>query len=289
MDVYSDIKKAEKGAWLSIVAYLLMSALKLCVGYFANSKALLADGLNNTTDIIASVAVLIGLKISRKPPDADHPYGHFRAETIAALIASFIMALVGLQVLYQAIQSLIARETQVAPDVLAGWTAVLCAAVMYIIYRYNFRLAKKFNSQAMMAAAQDNRSDALVSVGAFIGIIGSQFGMPWLDALMALIVGGVICKTAWSIFREATHALTDGFDEQKLEVFSKTIEATPGVEAIKDIKARMYGNTVLVDVIIFVAQELNVVEGHDICEAIELRMKSEHKIMYVHVHLEPML
>ena len=106
MDQYQDIKEGEKGAWISIAAYLILSAVKLGAGYWFLSDALVADGFNNLTDIIASTAVLIGLKISQKPPDQDHPYGHFRAETIAALVASFIMASVGLQVLIGAVRSL---------------------------------------------------------------------------------------------------------------------------------------------------------------------------------------
>ncbi|QRG70144.1 cation diffusion facilitator family transporter [Brevibacillus choshinensis] len=286
MEIYEDIKKGEKGAWISIITYICLSILKLGVGYVSNSEALLADGLNNTTDIIASIAVLIGLKISRKPPDKDHPYGHFRAETISALIASFIMISVGIQVLYQAVIGLFSPDVQ-APDLLAAWTALFCAMIMFIVYRYNRQLAQKIKSQAMMAAAQDNRSDALVSIGAFIGIMGSQLGLPWLDSLTAVVVGVIICKTAWDIFREATHTLTDGFDEETLETFKQTIEDTPGVEFIKDIKARKHGSSVLVDAVITVDHRLNVIQSHEITEEIEKKMLREYRIRHVHVHIEP--
>ncbi|MDF2680427.1 MAG: transporter [Brevibacillus sp.] len=286
LEIYDDIKKGEKGAWLSIITYICLSIFKLGVGYVSNSEALLADGFNNTTDIIASIAVLIGLKISRKPPDEDHPYGHFRAETISAMVASFIMISVGIQVLYQAVTGLFSSEIQ-APDMIAAWTALFCAAIMYFVYRYNVQLAKKINSQAMMAAAQDNRSDALVSVGAFIGIIGSQLGLPWLDSLTAAVVGIIICKTAWDIFREATHTLTDGFDEEMLETFKQTIENTPGVDWIKDIKARRHGSSVLVDAIITVDHKLNVIQSHEITVEIEKKMMREFRIRHVHVHIEP--
>lgn len=286
MEIYDDIRKGEKGAWISIITYLCLSICKLGVGYVSHSEALLADGLNNTTDIVASIAVLIGLKISRKPPDKDHPYGHFRAETISALLASFIMISVGIQVLYQAVAGLFSPDLQ-APDLVAAWTALFCAMIMYFVYRYNVQLAKKINSQAMMAAAQDNRSDALVSLGAFIGIIGSQFGLPWLDSLTAVVVGVIICKTAWDIFREATHTLTDGFDEETLETFKQTIEETPGVEFIKDIKARKHGSSVLVDAVITVDHRLNVIQSHEITEEIEKKMLHEYSVRHVHVHIEP--
>lgn len=116
MDIYKDIRKGERGAWISISAYLVLSAFKLICGYLFASSALLADGFNNVTDIVASLAVLIGLRISQKPPDSDHAYGHMRAETIAALVASFIMAMVGIQVIYGSIRSLVAG-TETEPDI----------------------------------------------------------------------------------------------------------------------------------------------------------------------------
>ncbi|BBI31359.1 cation diffusion facilitator family transporter [Cohnella abietis] len=283
---YDDIKLGEKGAWLSIVAYIILSALKLAIAHSTNSEALMADGLNNSTDIVASLAVLIGLKISRKPADNDHRYGHFRAETVAALIASFIMFAVGLQVLYQAIMKFRTPSLE-SPDSIAAWTAIFCAVVIYFVYLYNFRLAKKIKSNALMAAAQDNRSDAFVSVGAFIGIIGSQFGLPWLDPLTALLVGGIICKTAWGIFRDSSHALTDGFDDAELQEIQQTINEIPGVEAIIDIKARIHGNNKLVDVTIGVDYQLNVSESHEITENIERIIYEVHHISHVHIHIEP--
>lgn len=288
LDIYSDIKQGERGAWISIIAYLALSAFKLLGGYFNHSEALIADGFNNLTDIVASTAVLIGLRISQKPPDEDHPYGHFRAETIAALVASFIMATVGIQVLINAVQSLFS-DHDAAPDIWSAWIALFCAGCMFVVYVYNRNLARKINNQALMAAAQDNKSDALVGIGAAIGILGAQFGLPWLDPVAALAVGVLICKTAWDIFRQATHALTDGFDESKLNSLRTTIQKTKGVQAIKDIKARVHGSHVLVDVIVQVDPSLTLIEGHEISDEIEQRMMRKHNVVHVHVHVEPMM
>jgi cation diffusion facilitator family transporter len=192
---FLDLKRGERGAIVSIIAYICLSALKLAVGYIANSEALKADGLNNLTDIIASVAVLVGLRLSQRPADDDHPYGHWKAETVASMVASFIMAAVGLKVAYEAIVSIFYVQIG-APDVISAWTGLFCAFVMYWVYRYNKKLATDINSQSVMAAAKDNLSDAWVSVGTFIGIMGAQFGLPWLDPLAAVIVGLLICKTA---------------------------------------------------------------------------------------------
>ncbi|MCZ8523895.1 MULTISPECIES: cation diffusion facilitator family transporter [Paenibacillus] len=286
METYDSLKEGERGAWLSIAAYILLSIFKISMGYMTGSEALTADGINNTTDIIVSVAVLAGLRISRKPPDEDHRYGHMRAETIASLVASFIMALAGLQVIIQAGRSFLAGE-HAAPNLMAAWVALACAVIMWGVYLYNKRLAQRINNQSLMAAAYDNRSDALVSVGAAAGIIGARLGFPVLDAVAALAVGVVILKTAWSVFSDASHALTDGFDDQKLEVFQETVKSTPGVKRIKDIRARVHGSHVLLDVVVEVSAELSVGESHDISDEIERRMADEHHISNVHVHIEP--
>lgn len=287
MTQYEEIKQGEKGAWLSIGAYLILSAIKLVIGYIFLSGALVADGFNNLTDIIASIAVLIGLKISQKPPDDDHPYGHFRAETIAALVASFIMATVGIQVLINAVSSLFKGEFH-TPNLITAWVAIGAAICMLAVYYYNNTLAKKINSQALRAAAKDNLSDALVSIGAAIGIFGAQLNMPWLDPVAAILVGIIICKTAWEIFTSSTHALTDGIDEKVLKKLHTTVANTKGVMIISDLKARVHGNNVLVEVIVQVDPELTLIEGHTICDEIERRLFKKHNILNVNVHVEPL-
>lgn len=283
---YLDLKLGERGAILSIFVYIGLSALKLTVGYIADSEALKADGLNNTTDIIASLAVLIGLKISQRPADKDHPYGHWKAEPVASLVAAFIMVAVGLQVLYKAVLSVFDHTTE-APDQIAAWTGLFCAAVIYGVYRYNRKLAKKIRSQSVMAAAKDNLSDAWVSIGAAVGIFGSQFGFPWLDPIAAVIVGLLICKTGWEIFREASHDLTDGFDENQLEVYKESIVDISGVKGIKTIRARKYGNNPVVDVVILVNSTLGIGAAHDISMEVEDVLMKEHDVIEVHVHVEP--
>lgn len=287
LDQYEKIRQGERGAWVSICAYLVLSAMKLGAGYWFASGALVADGFNNLTDIIASGAVLIGLRISQKPPDKDHLYGHFRAETIAALIASFIMATVGIQVLITAVQSLFKADRE-APSLLSAGVALFAAVCMAGVYMYNNRLAKRINNQALRAAAKDNLSDALVSIGAAVGIIGAQFGLPWLDPVAAIAVGLIICKTAWEIFYSSTHALTDGFDANELTSLRLTIEQTMGVQTIKDIKARVHGSNVLVDVIVQVDPMLTLIESHRISDEIERVLHNRHNIMSVHVHVEPL-
>lgn len=283
---YQDLKMGERGAVISIIAYIILAILKLVVANFSGSEALKADGLNNATDIIASIAVLIGLKLSRKPPDQDHPYGHWKAETVASMVASFIMMIVGIQVLYGAISSIF-QPSQESPDIISAGVGVFCSLIMYLVYRYNIKLGRKINSQAVMAAAKDNLSDAWVSIGAAIGIIGSQFHLPWLDPVTASIVGILICKTAWDIFKKASHYLTDGFDEKQLDIYKKATLQVHGVKGVQEIKARNYGNNTVVDIVILVHFTLDIKEAHEIATEVEEALIKNFQVYSVHVHVEP--
>ncbi|MFD1361362.1 cation diffusion facilitator family transporter [Lentibacillus salinarum] len=286
MEKANHLKKGEKGAWISIYAYIVLAIAKLAIASIGNSDALRADGLNNTTDVVASIAVLIGLKISRKPPDADHHYGHYRAETVASLFAAFVIVTVGIQVIADTFRNVLAGVTA-QPHMLTAWTALGAAMVMYAVYRYNVSLAREIGSSSLDAAAQDNRSDAYVSLGAFAGIIGAQFGLYWLDPLAGLIVGIIICKTAWDIFRDATHTLTDGFDERQIKKIKSSIARVPEVKNVVDVKGRFHGNQAFIEVTILVDPDLNVKESHAITERIERFLQDKHHIPYAHIHIEP--
>ena len=286
MESYDNLKAGEKGAWLSIITYIILSVSKLLIGYFGNSEALFADGLNNSTDVISSVAVLIGLKIARKPPDQNHQYGHYRAETIASLVAAFIMVTVGIQVILEAVKNLSETGNE-APNMFTGWVALASAVIMFLVYLYNIRLAKKINSRAVKAAAKDNLSDGLVSIGAFIGIVGSQFGFDWLDTVTAIIVGFLIIKTGVEIFKESVLELTDAFEVEELEAIKATVKSYPNIEEVKSIKARMHGNQTFADLVIVIDGDLTVFESHRITEEIENRLMEQHHIQHLQIHIEP--
>ena len=288
LELYTNLREGEKGAWVSICIYLLLTVFKLITGFLGSSQALQADGLNNFTDIIASIAILIGLRISQKPPDEQHQYGHLRAETIASLVAAFIMAFIGIQVIIQAIQHL-AHPVNETPSFLTAIVGVVSAVVMYIVYRYNLKLGTRINSAALKAAAYDNRSDALVSIGATIGIIGSILGFPLLDGITALLVGIIIIYTAYSIFHDAAFTLSDGFNVEEAESLSTIVRLVDGVDALIDFKARMHGNLMFVDLTVTVNPDLNVIESHRITEEIEQRIMKAKPFSVVLVHIEPHL
>ncbi|MES1033438.1 cation transporter [Bacillus velezensis] len=285
-DQTANLKRGEKGAILNIAAYLILAAVKLVIGLIYHSEALRADGLNNATDIVASLAVLIGLRISQRPADSDHAYGHYRAETISSLIASFIMMAVGIEVLIGGAKAIVSG-TEAEPSFIAAWTALGSAIVMYGMYVYNSRLADQVKSAALHAAAKDSRSDAYVSIGAFIGVLTARLHLPWIDPVIAFLIGIIICKTAWDIFKDASHSLTDGFDLKDLEPYKHTVKEIKEVSRLKDVKARYLGSTVHVEMVITVDPGLSVKEGHEVADEVEYAIKHEHDVTHVHVHVEP--
>ncbi len=288
MEIYTQLREGEKGALISIATYLVLSATKLTVGFIGTSEALKADGLNNTTDIAASIAILIGLRISQKPPDHNHHYGHLRAETIASLLASFIMAAVGLQVLVNAVKNLFNPVHQ-TPSLMTAVVASVSAIIMYGVYRYNLQLGNRINSSAVKAAAYDNRSDALVSLGTSVGILAAIFGLPIVDSITALLIALIILKTAYDIFNEAVLTLTDGFNEDEVETLSILVRKVQGVINLSDFKGRMHGNLMFVDLTISVNPNLNVIESHRITEEIEQKIHKVKPFCVVLVHIEPHL
>lgn len=283
---YQELKTAEKGAIVSIIAYIIISIIKLSVGNWLNSSALLADGLNNFTDIIASVAILIGIKLARKPADDQHRYGHWKIETVASMMTSFIMLLVGGQVLISSIRAFINNETT-TPDAVAGLVGVGSAIVMLCVYLYNRKLAKQVKSGALLAAAKDNLSDAYTSIGTAVAIFASSMGLDWLDNGAALIVGILIIRTGIEIFSESAFSLSDGFSEDELRRYKKDILVIPGVEEVLELRGRTYGSNIFLDVVVSMDGMMTVRESHRITEEIETLLCHKHGVFDIDVHVEP--
>ncbi len=283
----NSIESSEKGAWVSIATYLLLTGTKVAVGLLAGSQAIIADGLNNATDVLGSVAVLFGLKVARRPADDDHRYGHERAEGVAALIVATIMGLVSINVGFSAIQSIFSPHRE-PPAAWALWVALAAAAVMMLVYFYNLRLARATGSRALEAAAQDNRSDALTSLGAAVGILGAQFGFVWADPLAGLVVAIMIARTALAIGKEAADMLMDGFsDIDRIRILRNAVRRVEGVTRVQNMRARHLGNTVAIDVIVAVPCHLTVVEAHAIADRVEALLTAQDDVQEVHVHVEP--
>ena len=284
--IQDKVKHAKFGAYLSIFTYLILTVFKLIYGYIFHSNALIADGLNNSTDIISSIAILIGLSISIKPADKIHNYGHYRAEFVASLLASFIMFAVSVQVLIDGITSFI-NDTHQVPNINASVIALISGIIMLIVSFINRHIAKKTSSTALKAASYDNLSDALVSFGAAIGIIGVSLGFYILDTIAALVIGLIIMKTSLGIFKESTITLTDGFDHDELQKMHQLVDSHKDVYHVKDIKARSHGMVTFIDVTVTVDPHLNVTESHYITEQIETILIDYYQNVETIVHIEP--
>ncbi|HFU4500589.1 TPA: cation diffusion facilitator family transporter [Streptococcus suis] len=281
-----NLKLAERGAIISISAYIILSGIKLAAGHIFHSDALTADAFNNISDIIGNVAVLIGLRMAQKPADTDHKFGHWKMEDLASLITSFIMFVVGFQVLYSTFIKIISNQT-VEIDMTGAVVGVFSALVMIAVYLYNKSLAKRVHSKALEATAKDNLSDAVTSIGTSIAIIAAAFNFPIVDKIAAVVITFFILKTAYEIFMESFFTLSDGFDEELLHKYEEDILKLPKVVAVKSQRGRTYGANIYLDIVLEMNPDLSVYESHEITEQVEQLLTLKHGVFDVDIHVEP--
>ena len=286
MNATQRLKQAERGAVLSIFTYLILSTSKLVFGKLFFSQALFADGLNNLTDVLSSILVFAGLKISQKPADKNHPYGHWKFETIASLITSFIMCIIGIEVIKDAWNTILQANHE-SPSVFTAFIGFISGIIMFGVYRYNNSLASKINSIGLKAAAKDNLSDALTSISTSVAIFAASIGFSWLDGIMAFIVGIIILKTAYDVFSESTFQLTDGFEPEEMKEYKPIILSHPEVKNIKEIKARRYGSNIYMDLTVCMDPNLTVWRSHEVTEEIEMELSEHFGINFIDIHVEP--
>ena len=237
------------------------------------------------TDIIVSIAVIVGLKISIKPADKNHPYGHLKSENISTLLVSFIIMFVGIQVVTENAPRLITQDRHV-PNVITIIVSVVSGVIMLGVFYVNHRLAKKTNSSSLRSAAKDNLSDSLVSIGTAIGLIFTQIGFPIVDIILATLLGLLIIYTGFGIFKESIFTLSDGFNERDLEDYRNDILEVKDVIDVNNIKGRYHGSSIFLDVTIVVKPNLSLYEAHQICDRVEHHLH-EKGISSVYVHPEP--
>lgn len=281
-----NLKLAEQGALLAIVTYILLSTAKLIAGSMLHSSSLTADGFNNISDIVANIAVLIGLRMARKPADMDHKFGHWKIEDLASLITSLIMFFVGLDVLFETVQKIISKQVT-AIDPLGAIVGFISAIIMTGVYLFNKKLAKRANSKALEAAAKDNLSDAITSLGTSIAIIASALNYPLVDQLVAIIITFFILKTAYDIFMESSFSLSDGFDKSLLQDYKQAILEIPKITQVKSQRGRTYGSNIYLDIILEMNPDLSVYESHEIADQVEEMLMERFGIFDIDIHIEP--
>lgn len=288
-------RKAEFAAWVGIVGNLALAFLKGAVGLLAGSKALLADAVHSASDVAGSFAVLVGLRAAKLPPDEDHPYGHGKAEPIAAIIVSVLLMIVGVQIGISSLKAITAGVTG-APGKLALIALIISIIVKEAMFQYKFRLGKKLGSQALITNAWEHRSDVYSSIAAVFGvggaIFGQYFGLPWLyylDPIAGLVVSALVLKMGYRLIMESIHNTMDHVlhfeDSQELVEATQRVK---GVITVDELRAREHGHYVIVDVKISVNPRITVLEGHDIAKAVKsLLMKRFSHVSDVFVHVNP--
>ncbi|HCT97533.1 cation diffusion facilitator family transporter [Aerococcus sp. 150760007-1] len=277
---------ARRGIYLSIVTYVIISTAKLLVGYSFDSDAVFADGLNNFTDSFASIALLVGMILSQRPADQNHRYGHYKIETITTLIMSFVIFYIGITVTIDSTTALI-NQAYAAPTPINAVVGLSSGVIMSGVYWYNNRLGNKLNSPSLKASAKDNLSDALTSFATALSVFLSRTGILWLDGAMAIVVGLIIIKSGYDIFKESAFSLSDGFPQEGLDNYRKIVLMVPGVRAVSDIRGRNYGANVYIDITILVDPEISVQAGHHITEKVESALQKTEDVTAIDVHVEP--
>lgn len=274
---------------ITVVMNIFLSLIKLLAGFIGHSTSMISDGVHSLSDVISSIGVFIGLRISQKPADIDHPYGHEKFEAVLSKILAFILFLTGLSIGYSAIETIVS-SSYIIPKMMTIWATLLSIGVKEWMYHYTIRQAKKIESTALAADAWHHRSDSLSSIGALIGIIGARLGFPILDPLAALVITLIILKVAIEIFVEATNQVIDKAASPELvnEIIQQ-IQSVNGVLAIDSLKTRVHSNRIYVDLEISVEATLSLIEAHTIAEAVHYQLEQNiHKIKHCTVHVNPL-
>ena len=280
---------ATRVSLVSMITNVVLTLLKLAAGLLAHSGAMISDAVHSASDIFSGLIVLLGVKISTKEPDEQHPYGHERYECVAALLLSGILALVGGAIGISAVKDIISGKTVEIPGVLALIAAVVSIAVKESLFWYTRGYAKKYRSTALHAEAWHQRSDALSSIGALIGIAGARMGVPVMEPIASLIIALFILRVAIRIFKEAIDQMVDhSCNEEAEEAFRATALEQPGVLGVELLRTRMFGNRVYVDLEIAADPNLTLAAAHEIAEDVHDAIeKTFPEVKHIMVHVNP--
>ena len=256
---------------ISIIINVALSLVKLLAGIFASSGAMISDAVHSASDVFSTIIVMIGVSISGKESDKEHPYGHDRLECVASILLAVLLAATGIGIGKAGLGKIIggSYETLAIPGKMALAAAVLSIAVKEWMYWYTRGAARKINSGALMADAWHHRSDALSSIGALIGIGGARMGYPVADPIASLVICLFIEKAAYDIFLDALEKMVDhACPDEMVQEIREIISRQEGVEGIDDLKTRQFGAKVYIDVEISVDGQQTLAKAHEIAEKV---------------------
>ena len=275
---------------LSILVNLLLSAGKLAAGLLARSGAMISDAAHSASDVVSTLVVIIGLRLSGKASDREHPYGHERMECVAALVLSGVLLGTGLVIGWQGIRRILSRSTALeAPGVLAAAAALVSILVKELLFRYVRRHARRLNSTALMAEACHHRSDALSSVGALAGILGARAGIPVLDPLAGVLICAFIVKAAVDVFRDAVEKMLDhSWDEAAEDAIRLCAVEQPGLARIDLLRTRVFGDRVYIEMEIAVDGALPLRQAHAVAERVHDEIERRFPMVkHIMIHVNP--
>lgn len=277
---------------VSIIVNLVLASFKLLAGIWARSSAMISDAIHSASDVFSTFIVIIGVRVSEKASDKEHPYGHERMECVASIILAVVLLATGLGIGYSGLIKIISRNygELAVPGVLALVAAVVSVATKEWMYWYTRAAAKKINSGALMADAWHHRSDSLSSIGAFVGIIGARMGFPVMDSVASVVICLFIVKASVDIFKDAVDKMVDkSCDPQTVDAMLETIKKHPGVGRVDEIRTRMFGSRAYVDIVIAVDENLLLKDAHQIAEEVHDAIEEEFAMVkHCMVHVNPM-
>lgn len=289
-----DLQREQVGVRVSVVTIignLILTVIKLAAGIIAHSGAMISDAVHSASDIVSTVVVIWGIKLSAQEEDEEHPYGHERMESAAAAALAGLLMVTGAYIGLGGIKSIIdgLNGSFVTPGKLALAAAVLSIFSKELMYHYTRSAAKKTGSTSLMADAWHHRSDALSSVGSLIGIGGALIGFPIMDPIACVVISLVIIKVAYDIARQAFDQMLDRACEPSLQQeMRRVVAAQPGVVKLDSLTTRKFGTKIYVDVCISANGSLTLKEGHDIAQAVHEQIEQHFpSVKHCMVHVNP--
>lgn len=282
-------KTATRVSLVSIAGNAVLSLFKLLAGVLAHSGAMISDAVHSASDVLSSIIVIIGVKLSVRAPDKEHPYGHERFECVAAIVLAVVLAVTGLLIGYKAFGSIEGRGTQPMPGVLALVAAAVSIVVKEAMYWYTRFFGKRLNSASLMASAWDHRSDALSSVGALVGIAGARMGHPVMEPIASLVICLFILKAAYDIFRDAMGKMVDrAADAETEKSLTDCVLSEKEVRGVDRLRTREFGSRIYVDLEIRLDGSMTLYDAHAIAERVHDRIEREFpSVKHIMVHVNP--
>lgn len=258
---------------------LLLGVVKIVVGQLAHSQALVADGVHSLSDLVTDFMVIWAAKHASRAPDAEHPYGHQRIETLGSIILGILLCAVAVGIAYNAVATLLKGAAPPEPGVAAMAVAILSVLSKEAIYHYTMRAARRLQSDLLRSNAWHSRSDALSSIVVIIGLAGAMLGHGYLDAVAAVVVGVMIAWVGADVIIRGSRELVDTAPNPELvKEIRSAARQVEGVADVHDIRTRRMGSDILLDGHVLLTEpRASVSEGHRIGEAVRKKLKDEFR------------